>query len=141
MRKFLTSYLRSYLSLAIEFQLRMRALNSFCKYIEDNMIEVTIAGYYCEFGVYKGDSVNYIARQLDQKVNAFDSFEGLPEIWLSTHKKGHFSLKRMPTFEKKILLSIKVGLMKHYQNGLKKIQKTLLFYILTVIYTLLQKLS
>ena len=136
----------------------MRPLNSSCKYIEDNMIgvtiynktydsldhalkEVTIAGYYCEFGVYKGDSVNYIARQLDQKVNAFDSFEGLPEIWLSTHKKGHFSLKRMPTFEKKILLSIKVGLMKHYQNGLKKIQKTLLFYILTVIYTLLQKLS
>jgi len=122
----------------------MRPLNSSCKYIEDNMIgvtmynktydaldhalkEVTIAGYYCEFGVYKGDSVNYIARQLDQKVNAFDSFEGLPEIWLSTHKKGHFSLKRMPTFEKKILLSIKVGLMKHYQNGLKKIQKTLLF--------------
>lgn len=120
-RNFLTSYFRSYLSFDIEFQLRMRALNSSCKYIEDNMIGVTmynktydaldhalkgvtITGNYCEFGVYKGDSVNYIARRLDQKVHAFDSFEGLPESWLSTHKKGHFSLKRMPAFKKNIVV-------------------------------------
>ncbi len=40
-------------------------------------------GLYLEFGVWKGDSINYIAGQIGSKiVYGFDCFEGLPEDWL-----------------------------------------------------------
>ena len=121
MRLFLTSYFRNNLAFDIETNLRIRALNSTCKYIEKNMIDVPLynkaydtldhaleqvsfKGIICEFGVWKGKSINYIAKKNAQKVHAFDSFEGLPETWLSTHKKGHFALKNMPFFEKNVVI-------------------------------------
>jgi predicted O-methyltransferase YrrM len=66
--------------------------------------KVQIIGMYCEFGVYKGKSVNYIARKISQQVHAFDSFEGLPESWSVRHKKGLFALNKMPVFEKNVVL-------------------------------------
>ena len=119
LRKFLTSYYRTNLAFDIEINLRMRALDSTCEYIENNMVDVvlfndaydaldysleqiTFKGLICEFGVWKGDSINYIAKKKEQKVHAFDSFEGLPETWLSTHKKGHFALNKTPIFEKNV---------------------------------------
>ena len=40
-------------------------------------------GLVLEFGVYKGTSLNLIARRLpDRTVHGFDSFEGAPEPWL-----------------------------------------------------------
>ena len=73
--KFLSSYYRNRLSSDIGIQLRMRALNSTCEYIERNLVnvqlfidkqqvmdfalnKVEISGMYCEFGVYKGKTVN-----------------------------------------------------------------------------------
>jgi hypothetical protein len=39
-------------------------------------------GLYLEFGVYKGATIRYIARQVpNQQVYGFDSFAGLPEVW------------------------------------------------------------
>ena len=119
--KFLSSYYRNRLSSDIEIQLRMRALNSTCEYIERNLVnvpffkdklkvldfalrKVQINGMYCEFGVYKGRSVNYIARKVSQQVHAFDSFEGLPESWSVRHKKGLFALDKMPSFEKNVVV-------------------------------------
>lgn len=119
--KFLSSYYRNRLSADIEIQLRMRALNSSCEYIEKNMVnvplytdkkqvldfalsKVQVSGMYCEFGVYKGKSVNHIARQVSQPVHAFDSFEGLPETWSIRHKKGLFAVDKMPQFEKNIII-------------------------------------
>ena len=119
--KFLSSYYRNRLSTDIEIQLRMRALNSTCEYIEENLVnvpyyaykqqvmdfalsKVQISGMYCEFGVYKGKSVNYIARQVSQPVHAFDSFEGLPETWSVRHKKGLFALDKIPVFEKNVIV-------------------------------------
>lgn len=119
--KVFSSYFRNRLSSDIEIQLRMRALNSTCEYIERNMVnvpffrdkqrvidfalsKVQISGMYCEFGVYKGESVNYIARKVSQQVHAFDSFEGLPESWSVSHKKGLFALDKMPFFEKNIVV-------------------------------------
>jgi len=121
LRRFLTSYLRNHLAFDIEVNLRMRALNSTCEYIEKNMVNVPLfndsddamdfalnqinfKGIICEFGVWKGQSINYIARKSSQDVHAFDSFEGLPETWLSTHKKGHFALENMPDFEKNVVV-------------------------------------
>jgi len=121
LRRFLTSYLRNHLAFDIEVNLRMRALNSTCEYIEKNMVDVPLfnetddamdfalnqisfKGIICEFGVWKGKSINYIARKSSQEVHAFDSFEGLPETWLTTHKKGHFALEKLPYFEENVVV-------------------------------------
>lgn len=121
MKKFLTSYYGKNLAFDIEVNLRMRSLNSTCEYIEKHMMDtplfnntldlwdyalnqVSFKGAICEFGVYKGKSINYIASKNSQEVHGFDSFEGLPETWLSTHQKGHFALKKIPSFKKNVVL-------------------------------------
>jgi predicted O-methyltransferase YrrM len=44
--------------------------------------EITLQGPVLEFGVYKGSTINFIAKKLPaRKVYGFDSFEGLPEKW------------------------------------------------------------
>jgi Methyltransferase domain len=50
-------------------------------------------GFYMEFGVYSGGSINYFAKRKPQTTfHGFDSFEGLPESWFAGHlKKGTFS--------------------------------------------------
>jgi O-methyltransferase len=50
---------------------------------------------YLEFGVYQGESIRHWASinpHLDSRFYGFDSFEGLPESWRETQKKGHFSV-------------------------------------------------
>jgi hypothetical protein len=50
---------------------------------------------YLEFGVFTGDSTRYWARLLrnpGSKLHGFDSFEGLPQDWLSHRPRGYFSL-------------------------------------------------
>lgn len=120
-RCFLDSYFRNNLAFDLEVNLRMRALNSTCQYIEQNMFniplisskqealdfalnEISIEGLICEFGVWKGESTNYMARKKTQNIHAFDSFKGLPETWLSSHKKGHFALNNLPVFEENIVV-------------------------------------
>jgi len=66
--------------------------------------EVNIEGLFCEFGVYKGKSVNYIASLIEQDIHAFDSFEGLPERWMDSHQKGHFSISDLPEFEDNVVV-------------------------------------
>lgn len=57
---------------------------------------VRVDGAYLEMGVYKGDSINYLASLRKDKIfHGFDSFEGLPEPWSSGHTNyffdtGHF---------------------------------------------------
>ncbi len=38
-------------------------------------------GLVLEFGVRFGNSINYIAKNVDRDVHGFDSFQGLPEAW------------------------------------------------------------
>jgi O-methyltransferase len=60
---------------------------------------------YCEFGVYKGESILYWAQKLqhpDSHLHGFDSFEGLPEDFDigGPYKKGAFDVSgRMPNIE------------------------------------------
>ncbi len=50
------------------------------------------AGLLLEFGVFKGNSVNFISEYHPTRlVYGFDSFEGLPETWTRDHK-GKYSL-------------------------------------------------
>lgn len=120
-RRFLTSYFQNNLAFDIKYNLRMRSLNSTCDYIEENMADVplidnevdaldyaidkvSIDGLVCEFGVFKGKSMNHIARRFNQEVHAFDSFEGLPETWVSDYKVGYFALDKLPKFEKNVVV-------------------------------------
>lgn len=52
-------------------------------------------GLVLEFGVYRGESLNYIASLVpDRVVYGFDSFEGLPETWrIGTEERGCFKTK------------------------------------------------
>lgn len=69
-------------------------------------------GLILEFGVWKGTTINEIAKQNPKvTIHGFDSFEGLPEDWETSfnsnknkHKKGYFSLNNLPTVEKNVKL-------------------------------------
>jgi hypothetical protein len=51
-------------------------------------------GLHAEFGVFKGESINFLARTFPhRKFYGFDSFEGLKEDWLGTRfVKGYFDV-------------------------------------------------
>jgi hypothetical protein len=54
---------------------------------------------YMEFGVWKGESMQYWSRLLKHKdsvLHGFDSFEGLPEDWNRFAMKGCFSVEGEP---------------------------------------------
>jgi hypothetical protein len=53
-------------------------------------------GLYCEFGVYRAESINFIAERVSSQIYGFDSFEGLAENWRHTVRKGEFALPSLP---------------------------------------------
>ena len=59
--------------------------------------KITIDGLVLECGVFKGESINIIAKELPSNtIYGFDSFEGLPEDWAGYNlEKGYFSLGGM----------------------------------------------
>jgi len=77
---------------------RAQVLNKACK---ASMNE----GLILEFGVYKGSTINMIAKVLKgRKIFGFDSFEGLPENWRDSFPKGSFSLDKMPFVRENVYL-------------------------------------
>ncbi|MGE5207382.1 MAG: TylF/MycF/NovP-related O-methyltransferase [Chlamydiota bacterium] len=66
--------------------------------------EVENSGLYCEFGVYGGATINFIASHTPSPVHGFDSFEGLPEDWRSGYEKGAFALRCLPVIRKNVCL-------------------------------------
>lgn len=68
---------------------------------------MSFSGLVAEFGVWKGESINYFARKLPtQTIYGFDSFEGLHTDWPGTSAaKGHFNLGgRLPAVDKNVEL-------------------------------------
>jgi hypothetical protein len=63
-------------------------------------------GLNMEFGVYKGDSINMLAKLApEREFLGFDSFEGLPEQWTIESKKGAFDVGgRLPKVRKNVAL-------------------------------------
>ncbi|MFI5415595.1 MAG: class I SAM-dependent methyltransferase, partial [Candidatus Lutacidiplasmatales archaeon] len=48
-------------------------------------------GLWLEFGVFRGESLNFLALRFDERLYGFDSFEGLPTRWGIEYKAGSFS--------------------------------------------------
>jgi predicted O-methyltransferase YrrM len=66
---------------------------------------ITVPGLICEFGVFRGASINYIAEHLpDQEIYGFDSFDGLPEDWRAEVKTGHFKVQQLPEVKSNVRL-------------------------------------
>ncbi len=63
--------------------------------IEQSLSMVSTEGLYHEFGVFKGDSISYIAKKVprDTMIHGFDSFSGLPEFWRPGYNKTIFDLR------------------------------------------------
>jgi len=64
----------------------------------------TVKGLYCEFGVYKGETINFIAGKTQNVVHGFDSFEGLPEFWKNDVDKGAFRVDKPPAVKQNVRL-------------------------------------
>ena len=63
-----------------------------------------LEGLVCEFGVYKGDSINFLADFFNKTIHGFDSFEGLPETWNGYYQKGYFAIKGLPKVKNNVSL-------------------------------------
>jgi len=60
----------------------------------------SVEGLILEFGVFRGESLRFIAKHIGQDIHGFDSFEGLPEDWTFSQKQGRFSLDgAVPEFD------------------------------------------
>ena len=63
-------------------------------------------GLICEFGVFEGQTISYIAKHVpDRNVFGFDSFKGLPETWRGPFKRSVFSTGgRLPSVPANVTL-------------------------------------
>ena len=97
----------------IQMALERRSLHKTADYVEKRMPSVRsyankfgmfdallptarADGLWLEFGVYRGESLNYIASKTASTVYGFDSFEGLPEFWRDGFDAGHFAITALP---------------------------------------------
>lgn len=59
----------------------------------------------CEFGVFSGETINFLAKRLsDKTIYGFDSFEGLPEAWRDGFPEGAFKRTTLPMVEENVKL-------------------------------------
>jgi hypothetical protein len=118
--KFMESYLlKNNQNIKQEFS--NRSLKSTVNYIEKNMINIAsvdskwqlhdialnsvkIKGLYLEFGVYKGQTINYISKNINSTIYGFDSFEGLPESWRDGFPKNYFKIDNIPKVNSNVKL-------------------------------------
>jgi len=63
------------------------------------------SGLILEFGVYKGNSIRFLAEQLPgRSIFGFDSFEGLKEPWVFTPPGAFSELKELPQVPQNVTL-------------------------------------
>lgn len=78
--------------------------NHLLKYSIKNAIQ---GGLLLEFGVFKGESINYIASIVPKQiVYGFDSFNGLPEYWRTDFPKELFKLNELPPVKSNVKLIV-----------------------------------
>jgi hypothetical protein len=74
-----------------------------------DLLDVAVAaatpnGLCCEFGVFRGETINHIASRWKGKVHGFDSFLGLPEDWRADFRAGQFNLEDLPLVSPNVVL-------------------------------------
>lgn len=67
-------------------------------------VDPEMEGRYCEFGVWTGITINYIAAKTDHPIHGFDSFDGLPEDWRTRYYKGTFDIEGLPQVRDNVVL-------------------------------------
>ena len=67
-------------------------------------VDKTREGLVCEFGVWRGTTINYLASLTSQTIYGFDSFEGLPERWRDGFEAGRFRVSRLPKVRSNVKL-------------------------------------
>ena len=106
----------------LDRQLRLIAAQQSAYYVQDKMdaahavnsrhrihdfafqnIEIE-AGLIMELGVFKGESINYLAKKTAEVIYGFDSFQGLPQHWRQGFPAGTFAVSRLPKVEKNVQL-------------------------------------
>jgi hypothetical protein len=68
------------------------------------MADVSGDRLICEFGVFKGESINHVAKLTQKTLFGFDSFKGLAEEWGDTWKKGDFIVRKLPKVRSNVTL-------------------------------------
>ena len=72
---------------------------------EDLQLKHKPGTLWLEFGVYTGNTINYISKFTNEKVYGFDSFEGLPEKWRDGFDKGTFNTNgELPVVNENVVL-------------------------------------
>lgn len=69
-----------------------------------DMADFAGGGLICEFGVFRGTTINYLAGLTNETIHGFDSFEGLPERWRPNFDKGRFKVSSLPNVKKNVTL-------------------------------------
>lgn len=76
--------------------------------IEYTLRQIKIQGHHLEFGVFKGGTTRFVAKQLGKNTlyHGFDSFEGLPEDWAGfVLEKSAFNVEgRLPKVPSNVIL-------------------------------------
>ncbi len=84
---------------------RYALLEQCCKIIIEDNIENKKEFDILEFGVWRGSTINYMARILPLvQFYGFDSFEGLSEPWIYNNKGAFDNSKELPFVEKNVKL-------------------------------------
>ncbi len=85
--------------------IKAKAFNNRFELLKYAIKEIRIEGLILEFGVYKGETINFIADMLPNRViYGFDSFEGLPETWRYDFEEKTFALTELPKVRKNVKL-------------------------------------
>lgn len=122
-RPIATRYMQDFLARDLVFAQNFAASLDSARFINDQMVAVpvfkdqfellrvslntiTVIGLYCEFGVFKGDSINFIATHCpDEQIHGFDSFQGLPDNWRAGHDSiGDFKVDTLPEVKDNVQL-------------------------------------
>ena len=68
-------------------------------------VDVKPEGHYCEFGVFSGATINFIAQHAEQHmIHGFDSSEGLPEIRRTDSAEGTVPMSRFSRVRENVKL-------------------------------------
>ena len=74
------------------------------KLMDHSVKKIEADGCYAEFGVWKGESINYLAAKTKAPVYGFDSFEGLPEDWVLGYDMERFRVEKLPVVPSHVTL-------------------------------------